>query len=605
MKGRRARPRGPCRDHGVVTVEPLPARYLARDLLSAGLTRRAPLVVVLAADGLGLAWEGGSRALLGGRDQLVEALVEVERHGELAPRWTWWSARTTATPLVQSGFRPRATWDLAASGRLACGSRRVDPGAVWAAAHDLPEPDELGRGDGDLFDLDASDGRPVLDDGQLSREWRRGAWATDTEHARRWAELGLEVRRRQEAVLAVVPDPRPGARHPPLALLTAYAESAAALLAVELEVAGLPLDADVVGELLLPVIGSRPADEAQQADERRARDEVVLQHVSGAGIDLRNSLHVRELLAGVGLDLPDTRSWRLEPHAGTLPVVASLLAWRKAERLATTYGWSWLDQNVDADGRLRGRWEAADGASGRMTASAGLHNLPAELRPAVRAQPGHVLVRADLGQVEPRVLAAVSGDSELARAAGEDDMYAPVARKLGCDRPTAKIAVLAAMYGQTSGAAGAALRDMDRAYPVAMAHLRAAEQVGQQGGERRTYGGRLLLLRGADQGEAVGEHVVRPAGWGRFARNAVVQGAAAELFKAWAATVRDGLLELDGEIVLCLHDELLLHVPTEVGPAAVALLDDALQATAAWWAAGSPVRFVVDVGTGSSWAEAH
>ena len=169
MKGRRARPRGPCRDHGVVTVEPLPARYLARDLLSAGLTRRAPLVVVLAADGLGLAWEGGSRALVGGRDQLVEALVEVERHGELAPRWTWWSARTTATPLVQSGFRPRATWDLAASGRLACGSRRVDPGAVWAAAHDLPEPDELGRGDGDLFDLDASDGRPVLDDGQLSR----------------------------------------------------------------------------------------------------------------------------------------------------------------------------------------------------------------------------------------------------------------------------------------------------------------------------------------------------------------------------------------------------------------------------------------------------
>jgi DNA polymerase-1 len=361
----------------------------------------------------------------------------------------------------------------------------------------------------------------------------------------------------------------------------------------------------VAGALLEAAIGPRPAGPDEHDAGRRARDESVLRHVPGAGVDLRNPLQVRELLAQVGLDLPDTRSWRLEPHAGTLPLVAALLSWRKAERLATTYGWGWLDRHVGADGRLRGRWEAADGASGRMTASAGLHNLPGELRPVVRARPGHVLVRADLGQVEPRVLAAVSGDAELARAAGEDDMYAPVARKLGCDRPTAKIAVLAAMYGQTSGTAGAALRDMDRAYPVAMAHLRAAERAGQVGGQLRTYGGRLLHLPGAEQGEPVGEHVLRTTGWGRFARNAVVQGAAAELFKAWAATVRDGLLDLGGEIVLCLHDELLLHVPTSRGPDAAALLADALQATAAWWAAGSPVRFVADVSWGQSWDVAH
>ena len=31
-----------------------------------------------------------------------------------------------------------------------------------------------------------------------------------------------------------------------------------------------------------------------------------------------------------------------------------------------------------------------------------------------------------------------------------------------------KVAVLAAMYGQTSGAAGEALRGLDHAYPVAM-----------------------------------------------------------------------------------------------------------------------------------------
>ena len=83
--------------------------------------------------------------------------------------------------------------------------------------------------------------------------------------------------------------------------------------------------------------------------------------------------------------------------------------WRKAERVATTYGYAWLDENLEADGRLRGEWSGSDGAAGRMTASAGLHNMPADMRPAVIAADGHVFVRADLGQIEPRVLAAVSG----------------------------------------------------------------------------------------------------------------------------------------------------------------------------------------------------
>jgi DNA polymerase-1 len=208
--------------------------------------------------------------------------------------------------------------------------------------------------------------------------------------------------------------------------------------------------------------------------------------------------------------------------------------------------------------------------------------------------------------VEPRVLAAVSGDTALARAAQEDDMYSPVAAALRCDRPTAKVAVLAAMYGQTSGTAGAALRDMDRAYPVAMAYLRAAEEAGQRRSDLRTYGGRLLRLSGAPAPEAVpvGEHVAHGGGYGRFARNAVVQGAAAELFKAWTATVREGLRELGGQIVLCLHDELLLHVPADRGQEAAQLLRDALVATAHWWAAGSPVRFVADVSVVQSWADA-
>ena len=51
------------------------------------------------------------------------------------------------------------------------------------------------------------------------------------------------------------------------------------------------------------------------------------------------------------------------------------------------------------------------------------------MRQAVTAEAGHVFVRADLGQIEPRVLAAVSGDPALAAATRADDLYAPVAEE--------------------------------------------------------------------------------------------------------------------------------------------------------------------------------
>ena len=253
-----------------------------------------------------------------------------------------------------------------------------------------------------------------------------------------------------------------------------------------------------------------------------------------------------------------------------------------------------------------------------MTAQAGLHNLPASHRVAVRAEPGHVLVRADLGQIEPRVLAAVSGDVGLTAATQSDDLYAPVAAQIGTDRPTAKVAVLAAMYGQTSGSAGAALKRMERAYPYALAYLRAAEEAGRAGRDIRTWGGRRLRLSGPGPVDPASIETLRidestlaagavqglVTGAGRFARNAIIQGAAAELFKAWAVSVRASLLPLGGRIVLCLHDELLVQVPAEHGETAATLVTDTLASTAAWWAAGSGVHFVADVSVVDRWSDA-
>jgi DNA polymerase-1 len=96
----------------------------------------------------------------------------------------------------------------------------------------------------------------------------------------------------------------------------------------------------------------------------------------------------------------------------------------------------------------------------------------------------------------------------------------------------------------------------------------------------------------------------RAAAQGRYGRNAMVQGAAAELFKAWSVTVRARAAPLDARIVLCLHDELLVHAPVGNGEAVARLLDECLREAAHRWAPDDSVRFVADVSVVHRWSDA-
>lgn len=520
--------------------------------------------------------------------------LEEEHH----PRWVMWSSGSVLDSLVDRGVRLQRVWDVAEAHRLLHGGWESHPGVCWAAAHgirpeDAPEPPR-----GDLFEAAGDDGDPSLvrADGHLRPDAVHGDWLATGDRLVEWARAALACADRQQAAAEGLA---------PRVAATIRSESAAAVLCVELAHDGLPLDRPVVEALVAEAAGPRPASPADELAARRVRDAEVLRHVPGhERTDLRNPAQVRDLLAAVGVIVPNTRKWVLEDQRAAHPIVGALLDWRKRERIATTYGYRWLDAHVGADDRLRGHWTACDGAGGRMTADNGLHNLPAALRPAVAAHPGHVLVRADLGQIEPRVLAVVSGDRAFAEATRADDLYAPVAQRLGVERPVAKVAVLAAMYGQRSGAAGEALKGLERAYPVAMAHLDRAYAVGVAGGDLRTFGGRLIPTGRFLRGEPVGANPGLDAARGRFARNAVIQGAAAELFKAWAATVRATTTHLGARIVLCLHDELLVHVPETAAGEVVAAVDAALTDAARRWSQGAPVRFVSDTTVVRRWSEA-
>ena len=575
---------------------------LVTSLRQAGVSRGDLVgLVVSPALGVGLATADGAWPVAAGTgtgagvaaDGLAAGLRRADE--VLRPRWVVWSGRTAAR-LAADGIRLATCWDIAAAHRLLFGGWRADPGWAWARLQGLATDTLPAAGPLDLFGIEggqASD--PVAPDGHLRSEWLSGGWSDSLERIAGWAELARTVAVLQHDALAALAER-------PMALATARCESTAELLCAELSADGLPMARAVAEEVLAGFIGPRPRSEAEAVALRAARDAEVLRHApAGVTADLRSPAQVRTLLSRVGVDVPDTRAWRLRELRDTHPLVSALLEWRKAERIATTYGYAWLDEHLGADGRLRGAWTGSDGAAGRMTASAGLHNMPAGLRSAVVAADGHVFVRADLGQIEPRVLAAISRDHALIAATRADDLYAPVAAQLGVGRPVAKVAVLGAMYGQTTGHGAQALRRLNAAYPVAMAYLDAADRAGRAGRDLRTYGGRLIPLTPAD---AEPRSYSRAAAYGRYARNAMVQGAAAELFKMWAVTVRARCGPLGARIVLCLHDELLVHCPREQADTVSRLVDDCLQEAAQRWAPGCGVRFISDTTVIRSWSEA-
>ncbi len=576
------------------------------DAIAAAGVGRGDLVALVIEPGVGIGVAAGREAwsvtgsCLGPAVPPLSVVAEVE--AALRPRWVLWS-NTTSLILARAGIRVAMAWDLGAVHRLLFGGWLADAGRVWAAAHGRALEGVPAAGPADLFssldDVGGEPGDPVRADGYLRAEWTAGGWGESPERLRRWATLAAEVATRQSAHLAAISDS-------PMAIVTARSESGAGLLCAEMTADGLPMDRGVAESIIASYVGPRPRDEAEATALRAGRDAQVLDHVApGVEVDLRSNAQVKVLLGRLGIEVADTRAWRLREVQDRHPVVAALLAWRKAERISTTYGYRWLDEHLGTDGRLRGQWSGSDGAAGRMTASAGLHSMPAELRQAVMAETGMMFVRADLGQIEPRVLAVVSGDPALAAAAGEDDMYAPVATQLGVERATAKTAVLAAMYGATTGHGAQALRRLDVAYPVAMAYLAGVAHKAQAGRDLRTYGGRLVQMGSAApadpaEPEAVGTSAAR----GRYGRNAMIQGAAAELFKMWAVTVRARIAGLGAHIVLCLHDELLIQAPQGHAATVAELVARGLDEAVYRWAPATPVRFVADITIIRRWSDA-
>ena len=320
------------------------------------------LVAVAIAPGIGLGVSSVERTWSIATSDPIAAFAELDQ--ELAPRWAWWG-RETSDQLVARDVTIDRCWDVFTVHRLIFGGWRTSVGHVWAALNGLstdsvPKMGQLGLLDIPVDDGDTSD--PVQPDGHLRPDWTNDGWQTPDRLAV-WAELILQAAQRQEVLLAQLPDPS-------RARSTARSESAADFLCAEMAGRGLPINTMEAVRLIEAAAGRRPKNYDDEDEIRAVRDAAVLSHLDPPQeVNLRNPGEVKRMFEREGFDLPDTRAWRLEQLAESAPLAAAFLSWRKAERIATTYGYSWLDEHV-GDGRLRGGWSSSDGAAGRMTASA-------------------------------------------------------------------------------------------------------------------------------------------------------------------------------------------------------------------------------------------
>lgn len=519
-------------------------------------------------------------------------------------RWIWDDTRRWYPELLALGIEVARCHDLRLCHAILRTSERVlAPAAIRAeTAWTVPEPDALPG------PVDAGD---VL----FEVEPARGADGANGVPAD-FASVRAEYRR-QDAALT-------GSSDPDRLRLLLAAESAGALLAIELHTAGLPWSRAVHERILTDRLGARPAHGGlpQRVEDLAGAVRTALGDPS-ASLDSQPKL--LRALHRVGVAASSTSRWELERYDH--PAIAPLLAYKKLTRLLSANGWGWLDEWAP-DGRFRPIYVPGGVVTGRWASSGGgALQLPRELRPAVRADPGWVLIVADVAQLEPRVLAAMARDESLAAAARGTDLYEGiVAGGIVTTRQEAKVAVLGAMYGATSGDSGRLVPALRRAYPRAMGLVDHAARVGDDGGVVSTWLGRsspppprewheVQSVAGAPESTEADHARARRSARdrGRFTRNFVVQGTAAEWASAWLADLRAQLAALPpvaeseaapasgpvfgrrAHLAFFLHDEIIVHAPRDQADAAAAAVRSAADRATTLLFGRFPIDFPLDL----------
>jgi DNA polymerase-1 len=313
----------------------------------------------------------------------------------------------------------------------------------------------------------------------------------------------------------------------------------------------------------------------------------------------------------------------LEELAQSHDLPRLILQWRELQKLKGTYIDA-LPQLVNPEtGRVHSCFNQAVAATGRLSSSdPNLQNVPVrteagrEIRRAVIADPGNVLISADYSQIEFRVLAHLADDPVLVDAFREGaDFHERTALKIfgaesGRDphqlRSTAKMVNYALLYGKTAftlakdiGVTPQEAQAFIDAYFAGFPRVRAfidrtLEEARVSGVVKTLYGRRRLVPELNSRNVQIRQAAEREA------VNMPIQGTAADILKLAMIDTHAAITAIPtARMILTVHDELLFEVAAERADEAAAMVRERMQG-----AAQLTVPLTVDVGIGSNWNDA-
>jgi len=308
------------------------------------------------------------------------------------------------------------------------------------------------------------------------------------------------------------------------------------------------------------------------------------------------------------------------------PVIDALLDYRGLRKLLSTYIEPFPQYVSAEDGRVHTTFNQALTSTGRLSSSnPNLQNIPIrteqgrEIRKAfVPGAPGRVMMSADYSQIELRVMAHLCGDEHLQKAFRDGvDVHAATAAKIfrvpvesvdADQRRMAKTANFGIMYGISAFGLAQRLKcsravakklidDYFLSFPSIRSFIDQTLAKARETLYTETMLGRRRYIPDINSNNANIRSIAE-----RNAVNAPIQGTAADIIKMAMIRVDERLCResLKSQLVLQIHDELLLEVPEAEIETVKALLVEEMENVMEL-----SVPLTVECNYGKTWLEAH
>jgi len=289
----------------------------------------------------------------------------------------------------------------------------------------------------------------------------------------------------------------------------------------------------------------------------------------------------------------------LEELRSAHPIIEKILDYRQLNKLMSTYVNGLLGQV--RDGKIHTTFQQTVTATGRLSSTEpNLQNIPIRLEYGRRlrkvfrpTQKDWYLLSADYSQIELRILAHYAQDPLLMESfsLGQDvhtrtaaEVFGIPLAEVGSDlRRKAKAVNFGLVYGLTDYGLG---RDLGiprkeakyyieqyfARYHGVKVYLEETVAQAKQSGEVRTLSGRLRRIP-----ELYHPNRMQRQFGERIAMNTPIQGTAADIMKLAMIDVARELKNYKAELLLQVHDELVLEVPPEELESVAAMLREKME----------------------------